>query len=395
MNDPNPDISASLKGILALPLPELDGNDMGYKFDIFTGASLGLDALKSMELTRVEIDAINFHGWNALMYSAYLGHGDICQFLLNIGANAEIANREGQTPLMLASSCGNSEAVKTLLKSYTKLNQSVVNKINQRDVFGRSCLHFAVKYNQLKIVEILLESGADPNLPDCHGMTPTLAACEVGNDQIVSNLLEFRGDPTLKNIVGHDGKDLSTEHPKILRLLHDVAKKNSECTSNEVKQILNKLELEKYLPNFNDNGIKTTEKFMDLDEQCLDNIGITLLGPRKKIMSYVQQNRIKINRAEKSNECNLQQNTHHHNAEKSESGSEFPEILLELEQLRLLCKKQKEEIKKQQEINNRVRGFFSKLLKKGQSSNDETTNNEMEQLVCMIDQINIRLSSFI
>lgn len=46
MNDPNPDISASLKGILALPLPELDGNDMGYKFDIFTGASLGLDALK-------------------------------------------------------------------------------------------------------------------------------------------------------------------------------------------------------------------------------------------------------------------------------------------------------------------------------------------------------------
>lgn len=52
-----------------------------------------------------------------------------------------------------------------------------------------------------------------------------------------------------------------------------LQKKNSECTSNEVKQILNKLELEKYLPNFNDNGIKTTEKFMDLDEQCLDNIG--------------------------------------------------------------------------------------------------------------------------
>ena len=32
----------------------------------------------------------------------------------------------------------------------------------------------------------------DPHhYPDCHGMTPTLAACEVGNDQIVSNLLEF------------------------------------------------------------------------------------------------------------------------------------------------------------------------------------------------------------
>lgn len=51
-------------------------------------------------------------------------------------------------------------------------------------------MHYAVKYNQSKITTILLKNGADPNLFDCENMTPTLMACEIGNDLTVNELIQ-------------------------------------------------------------------------------------------------------------------------------------------------------------------------------------------------------------
>lgn len=64
-------------------------------------------------------------------------------------------------------------------------------KINDQDKYGRSPLHYAIKYNQSKIASILLEKGADPNLGDFEEMTPTIMACEVGNEKTVNELLRY------------------------------------------------------------------------------------------------------------------------------------------------------------------------------------------------------------
>lgn len=176
------------------------------------------------------------------MYASYLGHKDMAQLLIERGGNPLMRNESGQTTLMMAASCGSIEVVKKIfliiqilfyfLQVNVLLQYSA--KINEQDKYGRSPLHYAVKYNQSKITSILLEKGADPNLNDFENMTPTLMACEVGNEGTVNNLLQNviinniskyykikfqKGDPTRQNKHGDTGFILATEHPKILTLL--------------------------------------------------------------------------------------------------------------------------------------------------------------------------------
>lgn len=41
------------------------------------------------------------------MYACYIGHDNIVNLLLDAGVSVNVKNHKGQTPLMLASSCGN------------------------------------------------------------------------------------------------------------------------------------------------------------------------------------------------------------------------------------------------------------------------------------------------
>lgn len=56
-----------------------------------------------------------------------------------------------------------------------------------------------------------------------------------------------------------------------------------------ILQILTELELTKYLKNFQDNNITTETDFINLTEEKLSAIGITLFGPKKKILNAVLQ----------------------------------------------------------------------------------------------------------
>lgn len=50
------------------------------------------------------------------MYASYIGHDNIVHLLLEAGVNVNIPTPEGQTPLMLASSCGNESVAYFLLQ---------------------------------------------------------------------------------------------------------------------------------------------------------------------------------------------------------------------------------------------------------------------------------------
>lgn len=50
------------------------------------------------------------------MYASYIGHDTIVHLLLEAGVNVNIPTPEGQTPLMLASSCGNESVAYFLLQ---------------------------------------------------------------------------------------------------------------------------------------------------------------------------------------------------------------------------------------------------------------------------------------
>jgi ankyrin repeat protein len=68
------------------------------------------------------------------------------------GADFNISNEFGVTPLMSAAHSGNVELVKLLLK--------YVRNVNQEDKEGNTALYYAVENNHLEVVKVLHEHGA-------------------------------------------------------------------------------------------------------------------------------------------------------------------------------------------------------------------------------------------
>lgn len=84
--------------------------------------------------------------------SAWLG------FMLGRGARTDVADRDGNTPLVLAAQLGWIEGAETLLN-----RQASVNLGNSR---GETALIFAVQRRDLLMVRLLMQHGANPNQTD-------------------------------------------------------------------------------------------------------------------------------------------------------------------------------------------------------------------------------------
>jgi ankyrin repeat protein len=79
-------------------------------------------------------------------------------FLLSKGARADIQNREGDTPLMLASQLGWVDGAEILLR--------VGASVNLPNRKGETPLMFAVRNNDAAMVRLLMGKGADPKRTD-------------------------------------------------------------------------------------------------------------------------------------------------------------------------------------------------------------------------------------
>jgi hypothetical protein len=83
------------------------------------------------------------------------------RFLLQRGANPNIANKKGITPLQLATSLGFTDGVDALIKGGANVNVS--------DQTGETPLIAAVHARNVPMVRLLLEKGADPDRNDNSG----------------------------------------------------------------------------------------------------------------------------------------------------------------------------------------------------------------------------------
>ena len=62
------------------------------------------------------MDSANEGGWTPLMYASYIGHELVVQQLLEAGVCVNSTNNKGQSPLALATSCGNDKTAELLIK---------------------------------------------------------------------------------------------------------------------------------------------------------------------------------------------------------------------------------------------------------------------------------------
>ncbi|MCP5369897.1 MAG: ankyrin repeat domain-containing protein [Rickettsiaceae bacterium] len=188
---------------------------------------------------------------------------ELVDLLLNKGADPTIKNNGGNTPLHLASLCGNKKIVDLLIDKEVDLNiqntdgntplhlasllgyKEVVDLLlnNRADPTiknkdGNTALHVAVSMRtkvkqgvKQEIVDLLLNKGADPTIKNNGGNTPLHLASLCGNKEVVDLLIDEGADPTIKNKEGHTpleiAKGLMESNHEIYQILSKIQSPDS------------------------------------------------------------------------------------------------------------------------------------------------------------------------
>lgn len=368
----------STQQILYLSLPPKNAlDDLDYaEMDFWSATSLNSENIHDYNFEE-EVNKKNSSEWTPLMYAAYLGHRELCQLLILKGAKVEECNERNQTALMLAASCGAVDVVRILLDFSAELNR--------RDQYGRSSLHYAVKYYHAVVVQLLLERGADPNLSDNNESTPLLAACENGDEKILSYLLDYKGNPNRRNKQGLDAYNLASDE-KLLALLRRYKQEMEPA----LREALFQLDLQKYVKNLTEHGIKTLESLLQLTEKDLDDMGIGLLGPKRKLTNFIKETREKCAMPKTSNQ-QIPPNT-------PRQTPSTVQLQQKCDELSKLLMDQRRELIEQKRVNAQCRQTLTQLLTNGRCTacTDRTPRKgSIEELIRELDRMNARLGSFL
>lgn len=137
----------------------------------------------------------NKRKWNTLHYACWSGHAAIAEFLLNNGADPNSKSNDNETPMMLASFLGFDDVILLLLNHGANV---------QGDI--KKPLYWASKGGHLSTVKLLVESGANIDVPEgtsiFGGETPLMIAARYGFADIVDYLVKKGADQNKTNNEG-------------------------------------------------------------------------------------------------------------------------------------------------------------------------------------------------
>lgn len=166
-----------------------------------------------------DIHKINEHHDNAISFAAEFGHWNIVKYLGDLGTDVNCCNVAGGSPMILASDKGYFEIVQYLLdkgapvtpvgtdqdtplgeacyrgrlqtvKLLLERGSAAEEIINARNMYGSTALLLAAENGHFDVVKLLVEAGADIDIPTNYGSTPLLYGANCGNMNIVKLLVE-------------------------------------------------------------------------------------------------------------------------------------------------------------------------------------------------------------
>lgn len=185
----------------------------------------------------------------AIIDACKTGQTKVVQALLNSGADPNITNAEGDTPLAFAVLNGHTETVELLLSlpvksvnvasknkyvplmcacqmGYTKIVELLVwngANVNFANIHGQTSLMLACINGHTEIVRVLLNNGANVNIAAGNGDTALMTSCYHGHIEIVKLLLANKADKKAVDIDGKTAVMLASEnkHEDIVSLLDE------------------------------------------------------------------------------------------------------------------------------------------------------------------------------
>lgn len=117
------------------------------------------------------------------------------RFLLQRGADANIADRAGQTPLVRATQLGFVDGAEALIRGGARVNDGGSS--------GETPLHLAVQRRDTAMVRLLIASGANPDQSDnITGLSPRDLAVRDGRAAAIVALLDARPAATTTPVAG-------------------------------------------------------------------------------------------------------------------------------------------------------------------------------------------------
>ncbi|KAF5638856.1 ankyrin protein [Fusarium sp. NRRL 25303] len=154
-----------------------------------------------------------------LHIAAYFGLAELVEYLLDMGAAVDIADRTGRTPLSYASERGHEAIMVMLLERGAKVNSQdgeIVPKWHyDNENAGRTPLSFATEQGHEAAVHILIANGASSSAGSRSGRTPLSYAVENKRESLVRLFLDTEpGDISIEV-----GRAVDNEHEAIVRLL--------------------------------------------------------------------------------------------------------------------------------------------------------------------------------
>ncbi|KAK2723984.1 hypothetical protein QYM36_002353 [Artemia franciscana] len=121
-------------------------------------------------------------GQTLLHHAVWEGRSDLCELLIDLGAELDATNACGETPLGTAIKTSNLDLVKWFLFFGANPNCG-------------ECLHLAVKNGSADVCNLLIKSGAEIDATNVHGETPLGTAIKTSNLDLVKLLLKSGANP--------------------------------------------------------------------------------------------------------------------------------------------------------------------------------------------------------
>ena len=234
------------------------GVDLNQKFSqnapaIFFAVESGqLPVVNYLLDNKIDIQAEDISGNNAVHLAALKGHLSILKQLLSKNVSGDHVNRAGYLPLHLAIAGKQWHCVKYLLTRVHKLEtdsvkiSDIMSELIREDritlldslmnrysdmislIDFKDMLFFSASINKSGFVRYLYERKLDIDIMDEHQMTPLMRAAQLGNVEVVSTLLNLHANPDAVSEAGLTALMYATlgGHLDVVRIMRNANIKN-------------------------------------------------------------------------------------------------------------------------------------------------------------------------